>query len=124
LNLAINVLLLNFVLDLYLTPLLEPGTSVTFSRVGAVGPDSAKIAVRYPFSNATEGIVHVVYRQVLAGELLSMEAGAWKDGPVASVSEDSDWTAVVKLSGLWPSTSYECTPFSYLFVRRHPLTGL
>jgi alkaline phosphatase D len=114
LNLGINLLLLNFALDFYFTPLLDPASAVSFTRVGAVSPDSAKISIRYPFDNATEGTLQVIYRQAIQGELLSAATNPWKDGPIATVYADSDWTTVVKLTGLWPSTPYECPSYPFL----------
>lgn len=34
--------------------------------------------------------------------------GKWSNGPKIVVSEDTDWTGVAKLDGLFPGTEYEC----------------
>ena len=39
-------------------------------------------------------------------------------GPTLEVSEESDWTGVVRINGLWASTEYECAPFSPHPLRR------
>jgi alkaline phosphatase D len=87
-------------------PVIDDASDVIFTRVGAVYSDAVKITVRHPFANTTEGVVQVVWRQAAAA--LSTETDGWTDGPVVTLSNESDWTSTIKLSGLWPSTSYEC----------------
>jgi alkaline phosphatase D len=105
-NVAINVLLLLAVVDFIATPFLDSARSLTFTRVGAVYPDSVKIVVRYPAFNETESYVKIRYRQASATPNVTK---SWKDGPTVQLKEAQDWVATTKLSGLWPSTSYECT---------------
>jgi hypothetical protein len=105
--LATNAVLLACVAEFVSLPLVDPAADVIYTRVGAVAPTEAKIALRHPFTNASEGAVHVVYRQ--AAVPLGAVPHRWADGPIATVTAETDWTAVVRLTGLWPNTSYECT---------------
>ncbi|KAH6918856.1 alkaline phosphatase [Coprinopsis sp. MPI-PUGE-AT-0042] len=103
LNIGINTLLLAACADLALNPMFFPETDVTFARVGAVYPDSAKITVRWPPTNGnlTEHDAQVLYRPAD-----SISEG-WKDGPAILLQDKNDWVATVKLDALWPETVYE-----------------
>lgn len=101
-NLLLNTLLLFAAVDLVVQPLLDTASDVTFTRVGAVYPDSAKIVVRYPETNTSEHRVRVVWRETRPTD------DKWRNGPVLKLNAESDWVNTGLLSGLWPSTSYEC----------------
>ncbi|KAG5635425.1 hypothetical protein H0H81_011315 [Sphagnurus paluster] len=89
--------------DLVVTPWLDPATDVIFSRVGAVYHDSVKIVARYPEANANgTKTLRLLYR-----ESADINSTVWKDGPLLTFEEDRDWVDTVKLTGLWPNTSYE-----------------
>lgn len=96
-----------------LYPRFDPATDVVFTRIGAVYPDAVNIAVRYPDFNASENSVRVNWREYKDGAALD---GGWKDGPLLRLTEENDWINTGKLSGLWPSTSYECEFLSKLRV--------
>jgi alkaline phosphatase D len=101
-NLLLNTLLLLGVVDFVVQPLFDSASDVTFTRVGAVYPDSAKIVVRYPEFNATEHRVRIVWREARSSY------DKWRNGPVLKLNDESDWVNTGLLSGLWPSTDYEC----------------
>lgn len=102
-NLFINSLLFMAAADLVVTPWLDPATDVIFSRVGAVYHDSVKIVARYPEANANgTKTLRLLYR-----ESADINSTVWKDGPLLTFEEDRDWVDTVKLTGLWPNTSYE-----------------
>ena len=103
---CINTLLILLVADFVLTPVIDSAVDVTFTRLGAVYPDAAKITVRYPLfgTNATEHNVLVLWRPATAAA-----AEPWSDGPTLHLQPDFDWTNTTKLAKLWPSTEYECT---------------
>jgi len=103
---SINTLLILLAADFVLTPVIDSAVDVTFTRLGAVYPDAAKITVRYPLSNtnATEHNVIVLWRPTTAAA-----AEPWSDGPTLHLQPDFDWTNTTKLTKLWPSTEYECT---------------
>lgn len=104
LNIAINTLLFSACLDLALNPVFYPETGVSFTRVGAVYPDAAKITVRFPAVEAvTEQDIRLLYREA------NSVVDTWKDGPMVSVQEKNDWVSTVRLANLWPETTYECT---------------
>jgi alkaline phosphatase D len=105
LNALINTILFAMTLELALGPVFDPAHDVTFTRIGAVYPDAAKITVRYPGPlNDTHHEVLLVWREAGTSDNLI----DWKDGPILTLSQESDWTNTTKLTGLWPSTSYEC----------------
>lgn len=127
LNLVINTFFLLGAIDLTFRPYFDAATDVTFTRVGAVYPDAAKIVVRYPpvtaeatittAENTTETIpvdtlderlneVRVQWRQFPATPAVA-ETAPWKDGPILSLRAERDWISTAKLSGLYPSTIYE-----------------
>jgi len=97
-HLAINTLLLLATLDSAYHRYFDSAREVTFSRVGAVYPDSAKIVVRYPdFAvNATQRIVHIVWREVRAN---TTHEDKWKDGPSLNLKASEDWVGTAKLTG-------------------------
>jgi alkaline phosphatase D len=101
-NLLMNTLMLLAAVDSVVQPLLDSASDVTFTRVGAVYPDSAKIVVRYPESNATEHRVRILWREARSNN------DKWRNGPVLKLNHESDWVNTGLLSGLWPSSSYEC----------------
>lgn len=103
---SVNTLLLLLAADFVFTPVFDPATDVTFTRLGAVYPDAVKVVVRYPLFEvgATEHHVRVQWRPVTA-----VADDRWKDGPILHLSPESDWTNTTKLVKLWPSTEYECT---------------
>jgi alkaline phosphatase D len=89
--------------DLILRPYIDSATDVTFTRIGAIYPDSARIVVRYPYENRTNAVVNILWRQVTAyGD------PAWTAGPAVNLTAADDWTSTSTLDGLWPSTHYEC----------------
>lgn len=89
---------------------------MTFTRVGAVYPESIKIVARYPQYNATDSeTVRVIFRELKSKT--PSETSAWKDGPLMTFQEKHDWVDTVKLGALWPNTSYECElNFFYLSI--------
>jgi alkaline phosphatase D len=89
-------------LDHTFHPYFDPVPDVTFTRIGAVYPDSAKLVVRYPDAsvNATQRDVRIIWREVKRKANLSDETG-WKNGPVLSLKESEDWVGTVKLRGTW-----------------------
>ncbi|KAH9967921.1 PhoD-like phosphatase-domain-containing protein [Russula dissimulans] len=103
-TLSINTLLILFAADFVFTPFIDSATDVTFTRVGAVYPDAAKVVVRYPLSgiNATEHDVLILWRAAT-----TTAAEPWTDGPTLRLQLESDWTDAAKLTKLWPSTDYE-----------------
>ncbi|KAF8163057.1 PhoD-like phosphatase-domain-containing protein [Crassisporium funariophilum] len=105
LNISINTLLLLAAADLAVTPFFDTASSVVFTRMGAVYPDSVKLVVRYPNPNATEHTLLLVYREVQKNA--SDVSALWKDGPQLQLKEESDWVDTARLANLWPSTSYE-----------------
>ena len=108
-NVAINTLILLLAIDFVLYPALDDAKSVIFTRVGAVYPDSAKLVVRYPVQNATEGKVRILWRQASTRET------TWHAGPTVALTAENDWVNTVHLDGLWPGTSYECQSLMSVF---------
>ena len=98
-NVFINSLLLLAAADLAFSPLLDPAHDISFSRVGAVYPDAAKIVVRAPFQY---DFLHILYRDTTSPDL------PWIDGPSLNLLPQNDWAHTVRLDNLWPSTPYEC----------------
>lgn len=98
------------------TPFLDTASDVVFTRVGAVYPDSVKIVARYPELNSTGEVL----RRLIYREAKIFEPEPWKDGPLMAFTKDKDWVDTVKLTGLWPNTSYECKfePSSYSMDNR------
>lgn len=100
---AINTALWLMVGELVLHPVLNDAKDVTFTRVGAIYPDSARLVVRYPHTNATDATVRILWRQVpVNGE------DPWSHGPSMNLTAANDWVSTAPLEGLWPSTAYEC----------------
>lgn len=102
----INTLLLLAVLDFATTPFVDTASDLIFTRVGALYPDSVKIVVRYPNVNATEHTLLLVYRETPSNSSESTQP--WKDGPRLHLNQSFDWVDTVRLTNLWPATSYEC----------------
>jgi alkaline phosphatase D len=103
---------------LSLTPLVDTASDVVFTRVGALYPDSAKIVVRYPKQNATEHTLRLVYRESQSNSL--PPSSPWKDGPHLHLNQSFDWVDTVRLTNLWPGTSYECqSTIQYTFPLPH-----
>lgn len=123
----INLLLLSAVLDAVWTPIIAMNeTDLAFARVGAVDHHSVKISARIPperllsphglvenNNTSIEGLLpvdefigaKVVYRP-------TKPLGKWIPGGDLIVSEDNDWTGLLRLDDLWASTEYECTSCS------------
>jgi alkaline phosphatase D len=104
---SINTVLILLAADFVFSPVIDSAVDVTFTRLGAVYPDAAKITVRYPLfgTNATEhNDVLILWRPATAAA-----AEPWSDGPTLHLQPDFDWTNTTKLTKLWPSTEYECT---------------
>lgn len=107
-SLLINAVLLGFVLDFVYRPTLTTHDDLTFTRVGAVYHDSAKIVVRYP--GVDEG-VRIVWKQVpTSPSELDNESG-WTDGPFIRLNSEQDWIGVAKVDSLWTSTKYQCETY-------------
>lgn len=104
-NFSINTFLLLASIEFIATPWFDDAASVTFTRLGAIYPDGAKIVIRYPLENATTHSLYVVYREVSGSGTTG--ADDWKDGPHADLTLGNDWTTTVQVGGLWPNTSYE-----------------
>ena len=118
LNLIINTILFLAVLDLTVTPFVDTAPDLVFTRVGALYPDSAKIVVRYPKANATEHTLLLVYRETPSNTLES--SSPWKNGPHLQLNQSFDWVDTVRLTNLWPGTSYECqSTCGYIFLDSH-----
>lgn len=64
-----------------------------------MGPNEAKIVVRYP--DIEGGELRIVWRE-------SHPTMAWNSGPIIALSNERDWVGTTRLTGLWPSTNYEC----------------
>ncbi|KAH9914716.1 PhoD-like phosphatase-domain-containing protein [Fomitopsis serialis] len=120
-NLFINTLLAVAALEFVTYPYFDDAADVVYTRIGAVYPDAAKIVVRYPGLagfNQTNATVQIAWRQVPNSG--AVESEAWKDGPVTLLSEELDWVNTVKVSGLWPSTTYEyVAPYPSSPIRFH-----
>lgn len=102
-NILINTVLFLVAADLVVTPFLDTATDATFTRVGAVYPDSVKVVVRYPETSHTRPTpFRLVYR-----EITNLNSTTWKDGPQLTFTRDEDWVDTVKVTGLWPNTTYE-----------------
>lgn len=95
---AINILLAGFTLDLILRgPLLYPSTGLTFSRVGYVHSDYAKVLVREP--NSTQLPLYVY--------LSPAEKTNWKTvDTIYTLTHDTDYTYPITFRALQPSTKY------------------
>ncbi|KAF7304625.1 hypothetical protein MKEN_01176400 [Mycena kentingensis (nom. inval.)] len=98
-NAVLNAVIFCMVLEFTAVPFLDTGRHLAFSRVGAVTSHSTKITIRNP----TDVLPQLLYREVRANTELP-----WKNGPVlAPFTNETDWVNTVKLSGLWPGTTYE-----------------
>jgi alkaline phosphatase D len=112
---SFNTLLLLLAVDFVYSPVIDSAIDVTFTRLGAVYPDAAKITVRYPLSgtSATEHNVTILWRPATAA---AAAAEPWSDGPTLHLQPDFDWTKTTKLTKLWPSTEYECTHTNFPII--------
>ncbi|KAJ7074428.1 PhoD-like phosphatase-domain-containing protein [Mycena amicta] len=95
-NAIINGVLVLMVLEFVLTPFLDPANQLNFSRVGALSSSTAKILVRSPDQHEHK---QLLYRPT--------DESSWKSGPPLIFTEEEDWVHTVKLTGLWPNTSYQ-----------------
>ncbi|KAF9459580.1 PhoD-like phosphatase-domain-containing protein [Collybia nuda] len=103
-NILLNALLLGAAADFAFTPFFDTASDVMFTRIGAVYPDSIKIAARYPQPNITNTeTLRVIFRELK----VPSELPTWKDGPLMTFHNDNDWVDTVSLGSLWPNTSYE-----------------
>jgi len=89
---------------------LRDAPGAVFTRLGAIYPDSVKLAIRYPHHNDP---IHVLWRKVR--ESPDLQAHPWTLGPPIVLSEVGDWVNSTTISPLWPNTMYECNPFSLSF---------
>ncbi|GJJ12494.1 hypothetical protein Clacol_006736 [Clathrus columnatus] len=106
--------LLAGVYDLRTISSRDIASSVVFSRVGAVGPNEAKIVIRYP--EIENGMIRVLWRQ--ADSTLEQ---TWNPGPLVTLQSEKDWVGVVRLAGLWPRTNYEyCLAFENSTILPYP----
>ncbi|KAI0290474.1 PhoD-like phosphatase-domain-containing protein [Russula brevipes] len=98
---SINTVLILLAADFVFAPFLGAATGVTFTRVGAVYPDAAKVVVRYPFSgaDATDRDVLVLLRPATA---TAAAAESWIDGPTLRLQQEFDWTNTTKLTSSGP----------------------
>ncbi|KAF5330634.1 hypothetical protein D9619_005710 [Psilocybe cf. subviscida] len=104
-NVVINLLLLAASADLAFSPFFDSADDVAFTRVGAVYPDSVKIAARVPYLAVNE-TVRVLYRE--HGSLPPGGAPtSWSEGPAFDIALSHDWVDTVRVNNLWPSTEYE-----------------
>lgn len=98
-------------MDFTITPFLDTASDVVFTRVGAVYPDAVKIVVRN--ADIDVNSTQILWREATPG----LETpNPWKDGPIAHLQSERDWVDTVKLTGLWPSTSYECEYFLLFYM--------
>ena len=102
-TLAINVVLVLGVVDaIYRGPMLHPSKDLSFTRVGFVSENSAKILVREP--NASRVPLYVSYREISR----SISEPRWHSAESLSLlSGDTDYTSTTTLLRLRPSTEYE-----------------
>jgi alkaline phosphatase D len=99
LTIAVNAGLLMMTLDLtFRTYLFYPGTDLMFHRPVPTSPFSTNIFIRSPPESPLP--LRVFYKPV--------DVASWHAGPVAYEFENTtDFTSVVTLDGLAPSTSYD-----------------
>ncbi|KIV92158.1 hypothetical protein PV10_06619 [Exophiala mesophila] len=97
-TIAVNVLLAGFTLDLvFRAPLLYPSRDLTFSRVGYVHSDYAKVLIREP--NSTQLPLHVY--------LSLADKTNWKTvDTIHTLDQDTDYTYPITFRSLQPSTKY------------------
>ncbi|KAK4704478.1 alkaline phosphatase D, partial [Phenoliferia sp. Uapishka_3] len=91
---------------------------LAFARVGMVDHQSVKILARIPPVEALASPVNTTSEGLWQAEQ-TPEAGAkvayrptkpigrWIMGPTIQVSNNTDWTGIVRIDGLWASTEYE-----------------
>ena len=102
----INSLCLLATLDCALQPHFDQASLITYTRLGAVLSDSAKIVVRYPpvphllpaasnvSANTSRHDVRVVWREVR-----SNGNATWKASPLVVLEQSEDWVSTAKLIG-------------------------
>jgi hypothetical protein len=118
-NFAINTLLLFAAADLVFEPYFDAATDVTFTRIGALTHDSAKISVRYPSHfTSNDSIVQILWHK-MPHNAIAPVPDAWTRGPVLNLTRDEDWMATTQIRGLWPETDYECTSYSSCNANSH-----
>ncbi|KAK2867964.1 hypothetical protein FQN49_003298 [Arthroderma sp. PD_2] len=101
-TIGVNILLNIFVLDfVYRGSVLYPATNVSFSRVGFVSSDSAKILIR---ESDEENLPLRVYHRVKHDE----ETDLWtQDETIYTLNETTDYTFPIVIDGLQPTTRYQ-----------------
>ena len=151
-HLAINTIVLLWVLDLYYAPHMFPShreSSLRFARMGHISPTSATVHVRYPTplppltglwdtglddvgeltdaSTINEAPLRVIWRRVAdqddnAPALNTVrDPRRWERGPLLTLTNATDWTAVAELPDLWPATKYE---WRLAFVHNNTFTPM
>ena len=103
LSLFANSLLLLASVEFGIEDYLYDAPDVIFTRLGAISPDKAKLAIRYPHHKDP---IHVVWRKVRGSS--DAQPQPWTLGPPVIVSELGDWVNSTTISPLWPNTIYEC----------------
>lgn len=106
-SLLVNTLLLLVSIEFAAEDYLHDAPDAMFTRLGAIYPDSVKLAVRYPHHNDP---IHIVWRKVR--ESSDPQAQPWTLGPPIMLSEVDDWVNSTTISPLWPNTVYECNPLT------------
>lgn len=100
-TIGVNLLLTSFAFDFLLRgQLLYSTDDLTFSRVGYVSPDTAKILVREP--DATKLPIRASYQELQDGygaDLVNVDT-------IHSLDESTDFSSAIEISGLRPSTRY------------------
>lgn len=86
---------------------LRDAPDTVFTRLGAIYPDRAKLAIRYP---GYRDPIHVMWRKVR--QTSDPQAQHWVLGPSITLSESADWVNSTTISPLWPNTMYECNIFT------------
>lgn len=102
LSLFVNSILLLASIEFAIEDYLYDAPDVVFTRLGAIYPDKAKLAIRYP--NHKDPI-HVVWREVR--ESSDLQTQPWILGPPVMLSGAGDWVNSTTISPLWPDTVYE-----------------
>ena len=108
-TLAINILLVTFVADMvFRAPLLYPSHELSFTRVGYVSESSANIMIREP--DLSKLPIYISYREAQdrGSGLNALNDRAWKSaGQIYWLSNATDFTHSIQISGLRSSTLYE-----------------
>ena len=109
-SLLVNSFLLLVSVEFAAEGYLHDAPDAVFTRLGAIYPDRAKIAIRYP---DYKDPIHVVWRRV--SQASDPQAQPWTLGLPITLSESADWVNSTTISPLWPNTMYECNLFTPLF---------